>query len=102
MGPIAWSERHDPPGLSRELVPGVTAVVDDVVGGQVFDILGKVVFEGRPLRQLLACKPLRVQDADGQGPCCGGRMFIIETFARGCEPRHRPDTAPLVIRIDTS
>ena len=35
-------------------------------------------------------------------PCCGGRMFIIETFARGCEPRHRPDTAPLVIRIDTS
>ncbi|MEA3072356.1 MAG: hypothetical protein QOD29_3802 [Alphaproteobacteria bacterium] len=35
-------------------------------------------------------------------PCCGGRMFIIETFARGCEPRYRPDTAPLVIRIDTS
>ena len=28
-------------------------------------------------------------------PCCGGRMIIIETFARGCTP-----TAP--IRIDTS
>jgi hypothetical protein len=35
-------------------------------------------------------------------PCCGGRMLIIETFARGCEPRHRPTTASLVIRIDTS
>ena len=22
-------------------------------------------------------------------PCCGGRMIIIETFARGCEPKHR-------------
>ncbi len=35
-------------------------------------------------------------------PCCGGRMLIIETFARGCQPRHRPTTASLVIRIDTS
>jgi Putative transposase len=35
-------------------------------------------------------------------PCCGGRMFIIETFEPGRQPRHRP-TAPLVaIRIDTS
>ena len=35
-------------------------------------------------------------------PCCGGRMFIIETFEAGCQPHHRP-TAPLVvIRIDTS
>ena len=35
-------------------------------------------------------------------PCCGGRMMVIETFARGCEPKHRPTTATLVIRIDTS
>jgi hypothetical protein len=35
-------------------------------------------------------------------PCCGGRMFIIETFARGCEPKHRPTHAAAVIRIDTS
>ncbi len=35
-------------------------------------------------------------------PCCGGRMLIIETFARGCEPRYRPAAVPLVIRIDTS
>jgi hypothetical protein len=26
-------------------------------------------------------------------PCCGGRMFIIETFARGCQPKHRPTPA---------
>src|SRR5258706_1641188 len=35
-------------------------------------------------------------------PCCGGRMIIIETFARGCQPRHRPTPAPPIIRIDTS
>jgi hypothetical protein len=34
-------------------------------------------------------------------PCCGGRMFVIETFEPGRQPRHRP-TAPLAIRIDTS
>jgi hypothetical protein len=27
-------------------------------------------------------------------PCCGGRMFIIETFARGCEPKHQPTPVP--------
>jgi len=35
-------------------------------------------------------------------PCCGGRMFIIETFARGSEPKHRPTPVPAAIRIDTS
>jgi len=35
-------------------------------------------------------------------PCCGGRMFIIETFARGCQPKHRPTRAAAAIRIDTS
>ena len=33
-------------------------------------------------------------------PCCGGRMLIIETFARGTTPRYRPNTPD--IRIDTS
>ena len=31
-------------------------------------------------------------------PCCGGRMFVIETFDAGCRPRYRPTT----MRIDTS
>jgi len=35
-------------------------------------------------------------------PCCGGRMFVIETFEAGCQPRHRPTAALVVIRIDTS
>jgi hypothetical protein len=35
-------------------------------------------------------------------PCCGGRMIIIETFTRGCQPTHRPTPAPAAIRIDTS
>jgi hypothetical protein len=26
-------------------------------------------------------------------PCCGGRMIVIEVFARGCEPRYRPPVA---------
>ena len=29
--------------------------------------------------------------------CCGSRMIIIETFARGCEPKYRP--TPLAPRI---
>jgi hypothetical protein len=34
-------------------------------------------------------------------PCCGGPMFVIETFEAGCQPRH-PPTAPLVANgIDT-
>ena len=35
-------------------------------------------------------------------PCCGGRMIIIETFARGDEPNHHPTPVPAAIRIDTS
>ena len=35
-------------------------------------------------------------------PCCGGRMIIIETFERGCEPKHRPTLAPAAIKNDTS
>jgi hypothetical protein len=31
-------------------------------------------------------------------PCCGGRMFVIETFDAGCRPRYQPTT----MRIDTS
>ena len=35
-------------------------------------------------------------------PCCGGRMVVIEIFAPGSQPKHRPTTATAVIRIDTS
>jgi hypothetical protein len=35
-------------------------------------------------------------------PCCGGRMIIIESFARGCQPKQRSKPASQEIRIDTS
>ena len=35
-------------------------------------------------------------------PRCGGRMLVIETFARDCQPTHQPTPTPPVIRIDTS
>jgi putative transposase/transposase-like zinc-binding protein len=35
-------------------------------------------------------------------PRCGGRMIVIEVFARGWEPMYRPAPAPTPIRIDTS
>ena len=35
-------------------------------------------------------------------PRCGGRMIVIETFARGCEPSYRPMSPPTPIGIDTS
>ena len=35
-------------------------------------------------------------------PRCGGRMIVIEVFARGCEPRWRSTATPAPIRIDTS
>jgi hypothetical protein len=35
MSPIAEAERHDPPGLGDELVPGMAAVIEDsTVGGE--------------------------------------------------------------------
>ena len=65
-------------------------------------------------RELLGVSPMQSEpgDADANGdeppmhsfpcPCCGGRMIIIETFERGCQPKHRPTPAPTEIRIDTS
>jgi Putative transposase/Transposase zinc-binding domain len=64
-------------------------------------------------RQLLAIpKPQVLTDNDGGPtqpsttahpcPCCGGRMIIIEAFAPGCQPHHRPSATTVAIRIDTS
>ena len=39
-------------------------------------------------------------EADGKTcPCCGGRMVLIETFERGCQPRLWPVAS---VRIDSS
>jgi Putative transposase/Transposase zinc-binding domain len=65
-------------------------------------------------RQLLNVQAARVEPRDtgstGEAepqtlshpcPCCGGRMIIIETFERGCRPRHC-STVPVSTRIDSS
>jgi Putative transposase/Transposase zinc-binding domain len=64
-------------------------------------------------RELLTVpKPQDLPDDDGGPnepsttahpcPCCGGRMIIIEAFAPGSQPHHRPSATTLAIRIDTS
>ena len=63
-------------------------------------------------RELLAVPKPQHQPADAEVtdpdepptpcPCCGGRMIIIETFERGCQPRYQSSTTALAIRIDTS
>jgi hypothetical protein len=60
-------------------------------------------------RELLAVPNHQAEPADAtEGnephPCphCGGRMIIIEIFARGSTPRYRPKAPMVAIRIDTS
>jgi putative transposase len=48
-----------------------------------------------------ATKPDEPKTPEHPCPCCGGRMIIIETFERGCQPRYHPPP-PAQIRIDTS
>jgi hypothetical protein len=63
-------------------------------------------------RQLLTVTAAKIDTGDDDGtddaepqapshpcPCCGGRMIVIETFARGGAPRYRPPVSP---RIDSS
>ena len=44
-------------------------------------------------------KPDEPKSPEHPCPCCGGRMIIIETFERGCQPRCRP---PPPAESDTS
>jgi hypothetical protein len=83
----------------------------------------RLPLDGSRLRELLALAPIIPIDAikaagtkaeepgtkaDEQKtakhpcPCCGGPMIIIETFARGSQPKHQPTPAAAAIRIDTS
>ena len=60
-------------------------------------------------RELLAVPEPQAAPADAADdnnpqacPHCGGRMVVIETFARGSTPWHRPTGPMISIRIDTS
>lgn len=55
-----------------------------------------------PVVEATSAEPDDPRVHPGPCPCCGGRMLVIEIFARGCEPKHRPSPRPAVIRIDTS
>jgi hypothetical protein len=53
-------------------------------------------------QQTVEADPATPQALAQPCPCCGGRMFVIETFEAGCQPRHRPTPPFRAIRIDTS
>ena len=60
-------------------------------------------------RELLAVPKPQAEPADATDdsdphhcPHCGGRMIVVETFARGSTPRNRPQSPIVAIRIDTS
>src|ERR1700758_2415551 len=68
MSPIAEAERHDPPGLVDELVPGMAAVIEDgAIGGE------------DPVGQPVVAQELRHR-----------RSWPL----RGGMPRHRSPPAP--------
>jgi len=48
--------------------------------------------------EALEIDPAAAQPLAQPCPCCGGRMFVIETFDAGCRPRYRPTA----MRIDIS
>jgi len=48
--------------------------------------------------EALEIDPAAAQPLAQPCPCCGGCMFVIETFDAGCRPRYRPTA----MRIDIS
>jgi hypothetical protein len=91
-----------PPGLHRIRHYGLFANggrADNLARAR--ELLGPL----QPPREAATAEPA---DADAPPtlahpcPCCGGRMIIIETFARGCSPKHQPAPPIVAIRIDTS
>jgi hypothetical protein len=81
-GLFANAERKANITHARQLLagPATEPGVDDAMGAEA----------GAPKPLAQAC------------PCCGGRMIIIETFARGATPRHRPSAPTPIVRSDTS
>ena len=55
-----------------------------------------------PIDDIKAATTDEPKASDHTCPCCGGRMIIIETFARGQQPKHHPTPVPDFVRIDTS
>ena len=84
-----------PKGLHRIRHYGLFAkgsCVDNIARAR--ELLAAAKPEGEPIAAADPSKPTC--------PCCGGRMIIIEVFARGATPRHRPTGPTSLIRVDTS
>jgi len=74
-------------------------------GGRADNIARARVLLGAPVpaqapEPAVAGDPAEPASLSRPCPCCGGRMLVIETFARGCTPSHQASRA--LIRIDTS
>jgi Putative transposase len=85
-----------PKGLHRIRHYGLfakSACADNIARAR--DLLAVAKPEGQPTAAA-------VDSSKPTCPCCGGRMIVIEVFARGATPRHRPTGPATVIRIDTS
>jgi len=85
-GLFASSNRAETIARARELLGLVTSAADASTKAQ----------------QTVDTDPAAQQPLAHPCPCCGGRMFIIETFGASCQPRHRPAAPRVAIRIDTS
>ena len=103
-------DRHWRRILQRSRLRRLARLVPKQISTGDRTILGKISRRGNRYLRVLFVQAawvvlVKTRDWERYGlkcPCCGGRMFVIETCDAGCQPRHRP-TAPVVeIRIDTS
>ena len=97
-------------------------IVEQQVTNQVVD-MGLLAQTAEPAKELLGVEQIavvadrgyfKIEDIEacekaGIDPyvprpcrCCGGRMIIIETFAAGYQPKHRPAPRTAAVGIDTS
>jgi hypothetical protein len=88
--PVAWGLAAVA-GLALNWLVPLSFLPADLPAG----LLGAMVF-------VIALALFTSQEYDHLCPHCGNRMLIIETFAAGCRPRHRPSTPLSTTRINTS
>ena len=81
--------------MKHPMIFAIAAVVLLAATSRARELLAAAKSEGQPTATA-------VDPGKPTCPCCGGRMIVIEVFARGATPRHQPTTPTNRIRIDTS